>query len=49
MNTDKTKSALELGEYELKGQFMLGSNYTFLVDVHHEGENLSSRLQAEQG
>lgn len=28
--------ALQNGEYELKGQFMLGSNYTFLVDVHYE-------------
>ena len=36
--TDKVKAALELGEYELKGQFMLGSNYTFLVDVHYEGK-----------
>ena len=25
------------GDLELKGQFMLGSNYTFLVDVHYEG------------
>ena len=32
------KFALTLGKYELKGQFMLGSNYTFLVDVHYEGE-----------
>jgi uncharacterized repeat protein (TIGR03843 family) len=26
------------GNFDLKGQFMLGSNYTFFVDVHHEGE-----------
>jgi len=32
------QTALTHGEYELKGQFMLGSNYTFLVDVQHEGE-----------
>ena len=31
------KTALELGEYELKGQFMLGSNYTFFVNVQYEG------------
>ncbi len=40
MNTlpiDKIKTALTLGEYELKGQFMLGSNYTFFVDVMYEG------------
>ena len=34
----KIKAALQSGEYNLKGQFMLGSNYTFLVDVQHEGE-----------
>jgi uncharacterized repeat protein (TIGR03843 family) len=34
---DKMKNALQKGEYELTGQFMFGSNYTFLVDVHHEG------------
>jgi uncharacterized repeat protein (TIGR03843 family) len=28
--------ALQNGEYKLKGQFMLGSNYTFLVDVEYE-------------
>lgn len=32
-----TQSILMNGDYELRGQFMLGSNYTFLVDVHHEG------------
>jgi hypothetical protein len=41
MNTptiETIKTVLEFGTYELKGQFMLGSNYTFFVDVHHEGE-----------
>ena len=40
MNKEITKiqAALTYGEYALKGQFMLGSNYTFLVDVRHEGE-----------
>jgi uncharacterized repeat protein (TIGR03843 family) len=33
----KLHTALQCGEYELKGQFVLGSNYTFLVEVHHEG------------
>jgi uncharacterized repeat protein (TIGR03843 family) len=32
------QTALTLGAYELKGQFVLGSNYTFLVDVNYEGE-----------
>jgi len=33
----KIQTALELGNYELKGQFMLGSNYTFFVNVQYEG------------
>jgi hypothetical protein len=35
---EKIKTALTHGNFELKGQFMLGSNYTFFVDVHYEGE-----------
>ena len=31
------QTALRCGDYELKGQFTFGSNYTFLVAVHHEG------------
>ncbi|MFH1908164.1 MAG: SCO1664 family protein [Chloroflexota bacterium] len=34
---DSLKHALTHGEIELKGQFRLGYNYTFLVSVHHEG------------
>jgi hypothetical protein len=30
------KNALTHGDFEIKGQFMLGSNYTFLVDVHYK-------------
>ena len=30
-------TALQQGELELKGQFMLGSNYKFLVTVHYDG------------
>ncbi len=37
-NSDTIHAALTHGKYNLKGQFMLGSNYTFLVDVEHEGE-----------
>jgi uncharacterized repeat protein (TIGR03843 family) len=36
-STEAIKTALELGTYELKGQFMLGSNYTFFVNVQYEG------------
>jgi len=35
MDTTVLHQALSQGELELKGQFMLGSNYTFLVKVHH--------------
>ena len=38
-NAGKLFTALQCGVLELKGQFMLGSNYTFLVDVEHEGNN----------
>jgi hypothetical protein len=31
------QTAFQHGDLELKGQFMLGSNYTFLVDVHYQG------------
>jgi uncharacterized repeat protein (TIGR03843 family) len=31
------QTALELGTYELKGQFVLGSNYTFFVNVQYDG------------
>lgn len=34
---DNLETALRFGKLELKGQFMLGSNYTFLVNVKHEG------------
>jgi hypothetical protein len=45
----KIKPALELGEYQLKGQFMLGSNYTFFVDVHHEGETYQAVYKPIKG
>lgn len=35
---EKLQAALQFGKLELKGQFMLGSNYTFLVTVHHGGK-----------
>jgi hypothetical protein len=36
-NANTLLLALQCGEVELKGQFMLGSNYTFLADIHYEG------------
>jgi uncharacterized repeat protein (TIGR03843 family) len=41
--------ALINGEIELKGQFMLGSNYTFLVDVHHDGETCQAVYKPSKG
>jgi hypothetical protein len=43
------KAALQFGEFELKGQFMLGSNYTFLVDVTHEGQTYSAVYKPSRG
>jgi hypothetical protein len=41
--------ALQYGELELKGQFMLGSNYTFLVNVYHEGRELQAVYKPSKG
>jgi hypothetical protein len=37
MVTRQLQTAIECGNYEIKGQFTFGSNYTFLVSVEHEG------------
>ena len=42
-------SALQKGELELKGQFMLGSNYTFLVNVHYKGREISAVYKPLRG
>jgi hypothetical protein len=52
MNTStstKLQAALTHGDYELKGQFMLGSNYTFLANVHHGGETYPAVYKPSQG
>ena len=50
MPTDQhIQRALQNGEIELKGQFMLGSNYTFLVDVRHEGETRQAVYKPSKG
>src|SRR5512138_3855131 len=41
--------ALSQGEIDIKGQFMLGSNYTFLVNVHHEGEEIPAVYKPQRG
>lgn len=37
------------GNIALKGQFMLGSNYTFLVDVTHEGQTYPAVYKPSKG
>jgi uncharacterized repeat protein (TIGR03843 family) len=41
--------ALQHGELELKGQFMLGSNYTFLVTIHYEGKEFPAVYKPSRG
>lgn len=45
----KIQTILTHGDYELRGQFMLGSNYTFLVDVHHESETVKAVYKPSKG
>jgi len=40
---------LQNGDLELKGQFMLGSNYTFLVDVHYQGTTVQAVYKPSKG
>ena len=40
---------LEHGEIELKGQFVLGSNYTFLVSVRHDGREIQAVYKPRRG
>jgi uncharacterized repeat protein (TIGR03843 family) len=42
-------SALQGGALELKGQFMLGSNYTFLVNVQYDGKELQAVYKPSKG
>ncbi len=46
---NEIQAALQHGELELKGQFMLGSNYTFLVNVHYEGLELQAVYKPLRG
>ena len=46
---DSLTVALQHGELELKGQFMLGSNYTFLVNVHYSGQELQAVYKPSRG
>ena len=45
LSDETLRSVLLHGEISLQGQFMLGSNYTFLVNVAHEGQDCAGGLQ----
>ena len=42
-------TALQQGDIDLKGQFLLGSNYTFLVTVRHEGQEFPAVYKPSKG
>ena len=48
-SSKQLQSALKLGDFEIKGRFMLGSNYTFLVDVHYEGAQYQAVYKPSRG
>lgn len=43
------QTVLQHGDLELKGQFMLGSNYTFLVEVTYENETYPAVYKPKRG
>jgi len=47
--TVKLEQALQNGNLELKGQFTLGSNYTFLVEITHQGKTYSAVYKPQRG
>ena len=49
MVTHLLQSAFQHGDLELKGQFTLGSNYTFLVEVTHEDQIIPAVYKPTQG
>jgi hypothetical protein len=47
--TDTLHAVLENGEIELKGQFTRGYNYTFLVNVRYEGNEIPAVYKPGRG
>ena len=45
----ETLTALQLGNITVKGEFLWGSNYTFLVDVEHEGQSVPAVYKPTRG
>src|SRR5215510_11317607 len=48
-STPQLQQALQHGDLELKGQFTLGSNYTFLAKVTYQGETYSAVYKPKRG
>jgi uncharacterized repeat protein (TIGR03843 family) len=49
LSEETLHSVLLHGEISLQGQFMLGSNYTFLVDVTYEGQTVPAVYKPSKG
>lgn len=49
MSEVSLQQVLQHGNYELKGQFAFGSNYTFLVTVHYKGRELPAVYKPTRG
>jgi hypothetical protein len=47
--TQELRTILEQGKIEVQGQFLLGSNYTFLVNVTHAGQTLPAVYKPSRG
>jgi len=43
------EQALREGDLEFKGQFLLGSNYTFLVAIHQDGREIRAVYKPSRG
>lgn len=48
-NTDEVLQALQHGEIDVQGEFMWGSNYTFLAEVHHRDQTLQAVYKPSRG
>ena len=42
-------TALQSGKILVKGEFLWGSNYTFLAQIEHAGENLAGVYKPTRG
>ncbi len=47
--SDEMRTTLERGEIDIQGQFTLGSNYAFLVNVTREGASLPAVYKPSRG